>query len=330
MRIFALSALLAAALSADAGVAREQISIVGAAACLPILGAVGERLDAASTHPAPYIEETGSSGGLKLFCSGVGAESPDMACAARRIKAVEWARCNENGVTAIVESAVGFNGAFVANATTGAAVALTRLQVWTALAAEGPRPTLWSEVDPTLPPTRIEVLGPPPSSPTRKAFDDLVMWTGCQAAGKDRRYCRKGGSRIREDGAWVEVAEGDQTVVAALAANPNALGVLGFAGLQNGEGIKALSVDGVTPTFETVASGAYPAARSFYVYLKKAHVGVVPGLKEFLGEFTSNSASGGGGYLQSKGLIPLATGAHAGNRTAVMGLTEMSGQQAQQ
>ena len=300
-----------AAISATAAVAREQIRIVGSSTVFPFSTAVAERFGKTTDFQTPVVESTGSGGGLKLFCSGVGTEHPDITNSSRRMKAKEFKLCIDNGVTEITEAVVGFDGIVVANAKSGADFSVTRPQLVIALADNGPKPTMWNEVDPSLPVIKIEVLGPPPSSGTRDAFEELVMQVGCE--GTDLVDCD--GVSVREDGVYVEAGENDNLIVSKLEANPNALGVFGFSFLdQNADKIKGAKVDGVEPTFENIAAGDYPVSRSLYFYIKNAHVGVIPGIQEYANEFLSNAAAGEEGYLVDKGLIPLPEDEHATSR----------------
>ena len=309
--------MAAVALIAAAGVAeaRDQIRIVGSSTVFPFSTAVAEQFGKTTEFKTPVVESTGSGGGLKLFCAGVGVDHPDMTNASRRIKAKEIKLCKENGVDA-VEAIVGYDGIVIANAKGAPAFALTREQIVTALAEQGPKPTMWSEIDPSLPNIKIEVLGPPPSSGTRDAFEELVMHEGCEGA---NIACD--GISIREDGAFIEAGENDNLIVSKLEANPNALGVFGYSFLdQNSDKLQGAMVDGVEPSFENIASGDYPVARSLFFYIKKQHVGVIPGIMEYVAEFVSDEAAGEEGYLVDKGLIPLPAEMFAKNAASVMEL----------
>ncbi len=323
----AASALAIAAVSATAASARDQIRIVGSSTVFPFSTAVAEQFGKTTDFQTPVVESTGSGGGLKLFCAGVGTEHPDLTNASRRMKAKEFKLCAENGVTEITEVKIGYDGIVVANDKGGPDFSVTRAQLWTALAANGPKPTTWDEVDPSLPAINIEVLGPPPSSGTRDAFEELVMQKGCaKAEAGDKAYCKKEGSHVREDGAYVEAGENDNLIVSKLQANPNALGVFGFSFLdQNSDAIKGSMVDGVEPSFENIASGDYPVSRSMYFYIKIAHVGVVPGIQEYAVEFMADGATGEEGYTVDKGLIPLPAADHKAVQDAVANLTPMTG-----
>lgn len=312
---------LAIALMTSVASARDKIRIVGSSTVFPFSTAAAEQFGYKTDFATPVVESTGSGGGIKLFCAGVGTRHPDIANASRRMKAKEFAMCQENGVTGIIESMVGFDGIVVANAMDGAEFSLTRAQIVTALAADGPLPLMWSDVDPSLPALKIEMLGPPPTSGTRDAFDELVMHEGCEDAGIP---CK--GISIREDGVWVDAGENDNLIVSKLEANPNALGVFGFSFLdQNSDRIKGAYLEGVEPTFENIMDGQYTVSRTLYYYIKKAHVGVIPGLAEYAAEIGSQEAAGEEGYLVDKGLIPLTEDAFKRNAATIEGLTPLDG-----
>lgn len=313
---------LVATIAATAASAREQIRIVGSSTVFPFSTAVAEQFGKTTEFATPVVESTGSGGGLKLFCAGVGAQYPDMTNASRRMKATEFAMCQENGVTEIVESVIGYDGIVIANANSGPTFALTLEQVVIALAANGPMPTTWDQVDPSLPAIAIEVLGPPPSSGTRDAFEELVMHKGCKLT----ELVACDGVEIREDGVFVEAGENDNLIVSKLEANPNALGVFGYSFLdQNSDVIKGAAMDGVEPTFDNIAAGEYEISRSLYYYIKVAHIGVIPGIAEYAAEFSSEAASGEEGYLTDKGLIPLFEDEFEENANRVNGLEIMTG-----
>ena len=317
----AAAVALATAAAAPA-LAREQIKIVGSSTVFPFSTTVAERFGKAGDFKTPVVESTGSGGGLKLFCSGVGVEHPDITNASRRIKASEVEKCASNGVTEIVEVKIGYDGIVLANSKAAPLFELSLRDIFLALAAEVPNEAgemvpnpymMWNEVNPDLPAVKIEVLGPPPTSGTRDAFNELALEGGCDMidsirALKDtdknlhKKICRS----VREDGAYVEAGENDNLIVQKLEANPNALGIFGYSFLeQNSDKVQGSLIDGVEPEFELIAEGDYPVSRSLYFYVKKAHVGVVPGIAEFLAEFTSEDAWGEDGYLVDKGLIPM-------------------------
>jgi phosphate transport system substrate-binding protein len=313
-----LAGLAATLAMASPAAARDQIRIVGSSTVFPFASTVVERFGQKTGHPTPVIESTGSGGGLKLFCAGVGEEHPDIANSSRRIKESEVATCAQNGVKEITEVQIGFDGIVLANSKNGPAASFTIPQIWQALAKEVPvdgelkaNPYQnWSEIDPSLPDERIEVLGPPPTSGTRDAFVELVMLAGCEefeaikALPEDQM--EQACATMREDGRFVEAGENDNLIVQKLEANPAAFGIFGFSFLdQNRDKLQGSSIDEVDPSFDNIASGDYPVSRSLYFYVKNAHLGVVPGIEEYVQEFTSEDAMGEFGYLVDKGLIPL-------------------------
>jgi len=304
--------------------ARDYISIVGSSTVYPFATVVAEQFGKTTKFKTPKIEATGSGGGLKLFCSGVGVEYADMTNASRRIKKSEVEQCNKNGVKEIVEIKIGYDGIVLANSKKVKPLQLTRKDIFLALAKEVPDPkggtslipnpyNKWSDISPGLPGTKIEVLGPPPTSGTRDAFVELVMETGAEdfdwikdLAQKDNNKFKQIAHTMREDGAFVEAGENDNLIVQKLDVNPDAVGIFGFSFLdQNADKIQGAFIDGVEPTFEAIAERQYPVSRPLYLYVKKAHAGVIPGINEFLNEFTSEKAWGEEGYLADKGMIPM-------------------------
>jgi phosphate transport system substrate-binding protein len=344
--------LIAAALSAAvvtttayAAAARDYISIVGSSTVYPFATVVAEQFGRTSKFKTPKIESTGSGGGLKLFCAGVGVEHPDITNASRRIKPSEQKLCAENGVNEIVEVKVGYDGIVLGQSKVNEPKQLTRKDIFLALAKQIPGPDgklidnpnqTWKDVNPSLPNTKIEVLGPPPTSGTRDAFSELALEAGAKKfedlaalrSAKDEATIRelmaklglpdsaynKSGKKmfaaiahaVREDGAYIEAGENDNLIVQKLEANPSAMGIFGFSFLdQNADKIAGSIIEGNAPTFEAIAAGDYPVSRSLYFYVKKAHVGAVPGIEAYLAEFTSEKAFGEEGYLTDKGLIPM-------------------------
>ncbi|RME62463.1 MAG: phosphate ABC transporter substrate-binding protein, partial [Alphaproteobacteria bacterium] len=287
--------------------------------------AVAEEFGRGSQFKAPIVESTGTGGGLKLFCAGAGLDTPDIANASRKIKDSEIALCRDNGVTAITEIKIGFDGIVIANDKSAPAFDLSLRDIYLALAKKVPAPgsagekrianpyKTWNDVNPALPKQRIEVLGPPPTSGTRDAFSELAMEAGCAtfpalAALKktDKKAFQAACVTLREDGAYIEAGENDNLIVQKLRANPTALGIFGYSFLEeNMASLRGNKVAGHMPTFEAIASGDYPISRALYIYVKNQHVGAVPGLKEFLGEFTHENTWGEDGYLADRGLIPL-------------------------
>lgn len=319
----AIAAVAGMALSmATAAEARDQIRIVGSSTVFPFSTAVAEQFGKTTKFKTPVVESTGSGGGLKLFCAGIGAQHPDMTNASRRIKKSEVERCAKNGVTDVVEIKVGYDGIVMANSKASPQMKITRQQIFMALAkdvpaGEGkliPNPNkTWKDVDPSLPDVKIEVLGPPPTSGTRDAFAELAMEGGCKKIGwikamkkTDKKKYKAVCHSIREDGAYVEAGENDVLIVRKLEANPKAFGVFGYSFLdQNADKIQGSLIDGKAPTFEAISDGSYAVSRPLYFYVKKAHVGSIPGMKEFVAEFTADKAFGPDGYLTDKGLIPM-------------------------
>jgi phosphate transport system substrate-binding protein len=317
------AAICALSANAHAQAARDSISIVGSSTVYPFTTTVAEQFGRAGKFKTPKVESTGTGGGLKLFCNGVGPQFPDIANASRRIKSSELQTCAQNGVKDVVEIKVGYDGIVMAENKTGASLNVTRKDVYLALAKNVPDPAnpttlvanpyrTWKDVNKSLPATRIEVLGPPPTSGTRDSFAELYMEAGCRAfawldalRSQDEARFKRACDTLREDGAYIEAGENDNLIVQKLSANAEAVGIFGYSFLEeNRDKLKGAVVDGVSPTFETVASGKYPASRPLFIYVKKAHIGVIPGINEFIAEYTSEKALGDEGYLSEKGLIP--------------------------
>jgi phosphate transport system substrate-binding protein len=317
------SSLLAAfgALALEAH-ARDQIRIVGSSTVYPFTTAVAEQFGQKTGMKTPVVESTGTGGGMKLFCSGVGAEHPDATNASRRMKKGEWETCNKSGVKDIVEILVGFDGLTLAHSKAAEPIKLTRTQLFQALAKEVPDASgglipnpykSWSDIDPSLPARKIEVLGPPPTSGTRDSMHELIMEKGAEGIEalkalkeSDAKTFERVWKSVREDGAYVEAGENDAVIVQKLEANPDAFGIFGYSNLeQNVAKLQGVALDGVAPSYETIASGEYKPSRELFVYIKKAHVEIVPGLDKFAMEYVSDAATGEEGYLGEKGLVPL-------------------------
>ena len=301
--------------------ARDQIRIVGSSTVYPFATVVAEELGRSQKLKTPIIESTGSGGGIKLFCAGSGDAHPDIVNSSRRIKPTEVEACAAAGVKQITEVEIGYDGIVIANAKGATPYNLTLRQIFLALAREVPTPggqrvpnphKTWKDVDPSLPAVKIEVLGPPPTSGTRDAFVELAMDAGCKTfpelaalEAKDKAAFQKACQSMREDGAWVDAGENDNLIVQKLVANKNALGVFGYSFLEENEDkIQGSLVGGKAPSFENIASGSYPLSRPLYFYVKNAHVATVPGMREYIAEFTSEKAIGDTGYVTEKGLIP--------------------------
>ncbi len=316
------AAAILLALVATPALAREQINIVGSSTVFPFSTTVAERFGKSTDFKTPIVESTGSGGGFKLFCAGVGLDTPDITNASRRIKASEVKLCADNGVTEIVEATIGFDGIVIANSLDAAQINVTLRDLYLALAKDVPAAngttqpnpyTTWKQVNPALPDIKIEVLGPPPTSGTRDAFAELAMEGGCKTFDwvkalkkTDKPAYKSLCHTIREDGAYIQAGENDNLIVQKLRANPSAFGIFGYSYLvQNSDIVQGAVINGVSPEFDEIASGNYPIARSLYFYVKKAHMGLVPGIAEYLAEFTAEDTWGADGYLADKGLIPL-------------------------
>ena len=295
------------------GGSRDQIRIVGSSTVFPFAKAVSENFVSSGNYKAPVLESTGTGAGMSLFCSGVGADTPDIENASRRMKGSEFELCQKNGVTDIVEINIGIDGIAVAQSKDGPGFTLTPEQIYKAIAAKpfGKENTnkKWSDIDPSLPSIPISVYGPPSTSGTRDALTELIMEVGCKTdpatkALKDsnedqfKLVCHE----IRTDGAYLDTGENDNLIVQKLKSNPNAVGIFGYSFLEeNLDTVRGIAISGVTPTYDAIASGEYPGARPLYIYVKKQHVGVIPGIQEFVTEFVNAGASDG--YLVKAGLI---------------------------
>lgn len=296
--------------------ARDQIRIVGSSTVYPFSTAVAETFGKAGKFKTPVVESTGTGGGMRLFCSGVGENFPDITNASRRITTSEFENCAKNGVTNITEVIVGYDGIVFVNSKAGPKFALTREQMYKATAKDVviggklvPNPyKAWNDVDPSLPKEPILIYGPAPNHGTRDAYVELVMDPACEhqpeikALDKDAK--KKACNTVREDGAWVEVSENYTVIQQKITSNPTAVGVITFSYLdQNADKVQGATVDGKTASFESIANGSYPVSRPLFFYVKKQHVSMIPGIKEYLAEFSSDKAWGKEGYLTEKGLI---------------------------
>ncbi|WP_291007286.1 PstS family phosphate ABC transporter substrate-binding protein [Ferrovibrio sp.] len=332
-------AALAASDAALAQAARDQIRVVGSSTVYPFTTTVAERFSQTGSFKAPIVESTGTGGGMKLFCGGVGTQHPDMTNASRRITKSEFEQCAANGVKEIVEIKVGFDGLSVAMKKGGQKVNLKREEIWLALAAKVPvngqladNPyKTWKQINPSLPDWKIEVMGPPPTSGTRDSFVELVMDVGCKKfpeinAITDSKARSAACGKIREDGAFIEAGENDNLIVQRLASGQTGLmGVFGYSFLEeNMDKLQGVLVDGVEADFETISSGKYPVSRPLFVYAKKAHIGVVPGIKEFMAEYVSDRSMGEGGYLEKKGLVAMPKAELQKVRSEVTGLVNLA------
>lgn len=323
--LLALSCAACATLASASALAdRDHIVVVGSSTVFPFSKVVAERFSLKTGKKAPKVEPTGTGGGFKEFCGGIGAQYADIANASRRIKESEYKSCMDSGVKEIVEVLIGYDGIVLANSVKAKQFKLSLQDIFLGLAKVVPDPKggeklipnpykTWQDVNKDLPAKPIVVMGPPPTSGTRDAFAELAMEGGCTKfpwikalKGSDKSRYKAVCHGLREDGAYIEAGENDNLIVRKLAENPDALGIFGFSFLdQNADSVQGSLIDGQAPTFESIADGSYVVSRPLYFYVKKAHVGVIPGIEDYLAEFTSEKSWGEEGYLADKGMIPL-------------------------
>ncbi len=332
----ALAACNDQASSGGSGGARQEIRVVGSSTVFPFAKAVAEAFTKAATgNKNPVVESTGTGGGIEAFCAGIGSETPDIANASRQMKKSEFETCVKNGVTEIVEIQVGIDGLAIAESNKGPAMKLTPLDVYKALAANPfgkPNTTKnWSDVNASLPNLPISVYGPPKTSGTRDSFAELILEAGCKTdeaikalkksdEDKYKAICHD----VRTDGAYKEQGENDNLIVQKLAANPNMLGVFGYSYLEeNAATVRGITLNGVAPTYDAIADGSFPGARPLFIYVKKAHVEKIPGIKEYIAEFVKAGAKGS--YLAKLGLIAAPDDVRAAASKAATELTVMDG-----
>ncbi len=337
LRLTAVTATLIALASASA--ARDEIRIVGSSTVFPYTQAVAEYFANLTGAPSPVVESTGTGGGMKIFCSGIGEPHPDITGASRAMKPSEYALCQSNGVTKISEALIGFDGLSIAvSRDSDTDWDLSLADIYLALAAQVPvdgdwadNPyERWSEVNPDLPDITILTYGPPPTSGTRDAFVELAMHAGCRelafvkSGGFDKDWVHDNCSRMRQDGLFVEAGENDNLIVQRLNADPNALGIFGYSFLfENFDRLQGVRIEGVKPTTETIADKSYPIARPLYIYIKNAHRGVIPNLEEFIEEYMSEEALEPDGYLADRGLVALDDEARENLANNVLDAVEM-------
>ncbi|MFK5915032.1 MAG: substrate-binding domain-containing protein [Woeseiaceae bacterium] len=341
-QVFVFSITIMASVTIYADSMREHISIVGSSTVYPFAEIVAEKFSQKTGFKKPKIVSTGSGFGLKLFCSGVGNEYPDITNASRAIKKSEITRCNENGIKDIIEVKIGYDGITIANDINAVDINFTLKDIFLALAKEVPSLKgrkqfianpykSWKEVNSSLPDLKIEVFGPPPTSGTRDAFEELVMEGGCKKIGwiknikkVDKKQYKNVCHTLREDGVYIEAGENDDFIVQKLIENPNAFGIFGYSFLdQNRMKIKGSTIESVSPKFDSIASGIYPISRPLYFYVKKEHLELIPGIHKFLKEFTSEKAFGEGGYLSVSGLIPMPKDERKKNRNIAVSFKRM-------
>ena len=318
---------VAAVLAAGHAEARDRIQIVGSSTVFPYTQAVAEEFANKTGGQAPVVESTGTGGGMKIFCSGVGEGTPDVTGASRAMKKSEWELCNKNGVTKVTEVLIGYDGLSMAVSRKGKQLDLTKAQIFKALASEVPvdgklvpNPyKKWNEVDASLPDVKIQVFGPPPTSGTRDAFVELAMHKGCKSldffkAKKEemndkkayKKYVKANCSRMRQDGPFIEAGENDNLIVQRLDSDPSAYGIFGYSFLfENQDKLQPVKVKGVEPSMESIGDGSYGISRPLFFYIKNAHRGVIKGLNEFIAEYVGEEAMGPDGYLSERGLVVL-------------------------
>jgi phosphate transport system substrate-binding protein len=330
---YAAATGLAAALTMTAifsasspALARDQIKVVGSSTVFPYSQAAAEEFSKKSGQKSPVVESTGTGGGMKIFCQGIGEGNPDITGASRAMKKSEFELCTKNGVTDITEIQFGYDGLSIAQSKKGKPMDLTEAQIFLALAAEVPEGDKlvpnpykkWSDVDKGLPDTAITAYGPPPTSGTRDAFVELAMHDGCKALdyfkkakeSMDKKDFEKlitdKCTPMRQDGPFIEAGENDNLIVQRIEADPNAVGIFGYSFLyENQDKLQAVKVNGKEPTFEDIADGTYDIARPLFFYIKNAHRKVIPGMDDFIAEYTSDEAMGKDGYLHERGLVVL-------------------------
>ena len=323
-------------MAAGAG-SRDQIKAVGSSTVYPFTTLVAEQF--VNKNPgikAPVIESTGTGAGMKLFCSGVGAQHPDIEDASRRMKASEFKTCSDNGVDRIMEIQIGLDGIAFAESNDGPKLQLTPVDVYLALAAnpKGAKNAAktWKDVNPALPAIAIQVYGPPSTSGTRDALAELILARGCAAIYPDGSALKetkpddyaKVCTQIRDDGPYVDAGENDNLIVQKLQSNPSAIGVFGYSYLQeNAASLNGVPINGVEPTYETIAAGTYPGSRPLFLYVKKAHLSAIPGLQKFLDAYAAGWAPGG--PLVKRGLIAAPQAVRDASAKIIEGGTTMSG-----
>ena len=329
-----LVALVAACGQSGSDGETSQLKVVGSSTVYPFTTAVAEQFQRANPGTSVIVESTGTGAGMKLFCSGVGANTPDFSNASRRIKTSELEDCTKNGVNQVIEFPVGIDGLTVIESVKAEPMQLSLRDLYAALAARpfGKEQTAqtWRDVNPSLPATRIRVLGPPPTSGTRDSLNELFLQAGCESdpamkalkeSNEDQHkdICTK----IREDGAFVEAGENDNLLVQKISNDPTAIGLLGYSFLdENADKVRAVPIDGINPDPTTITDLSYPGARKLYVYAKGEHIQVKPAIREFLATYAK--AAGPGGLLEQRGLVPFAASELAAAQEAATKLSPIA------
>lgn len=345
---YAAAASLAAAFTisvAGPALARDQLKIVGSSTVYPYAQAVAEEFAKKTGNKAPVLESTGSGGGMKIFCQGLGEANPDITNASRAMKKSEWELCEKNGVNDITEIQIGYDGLSIAASKKAKPMDLTKAQIFLALASEVPdgdklvpNPNKkWSDVDKSLPDVAITAYGPPPTSGTRDAFVELAMHEGCEALDYFKKkkgeldkkaygdLVKEKCTPMRQDGPFIEAGENDNLIVQRIEADPNAVGIFGYSFLyENQDKLQGVKIDGVEPSFDTIADGSYGLSRPLFFYIKNAHRKVIPGMNEYIEEFLSGDAIGPDGYAHERGLVALSPEALKEMQDRAKNATKMS------
>jgi phosphate transport system substrate-binding protein len=317
---------VAALCTAGPALARDQIKIVGSSTVYPYAQAVAEEFAKKTGKKAPVLESTGTGGGMKIFCQGVGEDNPDITNASRAMKKSEFELCTKNGVTDITEVLIGYDGLSIAQSKKSKPMNLSKAQIFLALSSQVPDGDKlvanpykkWSEIDKALPEIPITIYGPPPTSGTRDAFVELAMHEGCKSLDYFKKQketlskedfeklVKEKCTPMRQDGPFIEAGENDNLIVQRIEADPNALGIFGYSFLyENEDKLQDVKVDGVDANFDTIADGTYSLSRPLFFYIKNAHRKVIPGLDDYIAEFVSDAAIGPDGYVHERGLVSL-------------------------
>lgn len=325
--------------SKSSGSDGKNISVVGSSTVFPFASIAAERFAASNPGATPKVESTGTGGGIKIFCEGTGANTPDIATASRQLKKSEFEECAANGVNEIIELKIGFDGIVLANAKAGTKISISNKDLFLAIAKEVPvdgklvaNPyQKWNQINPSLPDKKIDIMGPPPTSGTRDAVTELIMEKGAKElpflkalSESDKEGFKKIAHSVREDGNWRDMGENDNIIVQTLISTPDAFGLFGYSFFEeNKDRIQTAPIEGQDPTSENIISGKYSAARSLYIYVKKQKIALIASLKPFVTSFMSSAAIGDKGYLVAKGLIPLPSAELAAQQKAAADLTPM-------
>jgi phosphate transport system substrate-binding protein len=342
MKKLTLAVVLGLVAASGVAQARDNIEIVGSSTVYPFSTAVAEQFAKKTGMAAPKVESTGTGGGMKLFCAGAGIETPDITNASRRIKKSELESCMKNGVDAVTEVKIGFDGIAVAQFKDAPPIKLSRRELYLALAKDVPtgpngelQPntyTTWKDINPEMADVKIEVMGPPPTSGTRDALAELGMTKGCllfkgmpELKKSNEDAFKKACTTVREDGYYIEAGENDNLIVQKLKANHNAVGIFGYSFLeQNTDALKAAPIDGKEISYDSISDGSYPLSRPLFFYVKNSHIDQVKGIKEYMAEFASDAALSADGYLAEKGLVALPAAEKSASIAAATALKTVS------